>query len=60
MYIESNEKCIKLFIFFIVDNPVFVVVVAVDKDMVLEEQKKSLKKEIEKDMIYVWVRKTTH
>jgi hypothetical protein len=50
----------KTFYFFIVDNPVFVVVVAVDKDMVLEEQKKSLKKEIEKDMIYVWVRKTTH
>jgi len=39
-----------------VDNPVFVVVVvaaAVGKDMVLEVQKWSLNKEIERDMIYV-------
>ncbi len=40
------------------DNPLFVVVVAaaaaaVGKDMVLEVQKWSLNKEIERDMIYV-------
>jgi len=43
MYIESNVKCIKIFYFSIVDNPVFVVVVvvvAVDKDMVLKVPKK--------------------
>jgi hypothetical protein len=63
MYIESNVKCIKIFYFSIVDNPVFVVVVvvvAVDKDMVLKVPKKSMNKGIGRAMIYVWVRKTNH
>jgi hypothetical protein len=50
MYIESNEKYIKI----------FVVAAAVGKDMVLEVQKWILNKKIEGDMIYVWVRKTNH
>jgi hypothetical protein len=62
MYIESNAKCIKFFFCFsIVDNRESVVVVGfvVDKDMVLKV-KISLNKEIERDRIYVWIRKTNH
>ncbi len=64
MDVESNEKYIKFFFWFsIVDNPLFVaavVVVVVDKDMVLEVRKTKLNKKRERDLIYVWVRKTNH